>query len=89
MEKKTIEQIIEIEPKLQEVIDFAKLPEQKERYWFDIYHDCKMSFQCLVGWYCQKEELKNSKDYELFVSYIVDVIYANSICDSDDEITEG
>lgn len=84
----TIEQILELEPKLQDVINFAKLQEQKEREWFDIYYDCKMSFQYLVGWYCQKEELQNSKDYELFVAYIVDIIYANSKSDSVDENME-
>jgi hypothetical protein len=81
----TIEQILEIEPRLKEVIELAQRPEQKERMWYNVYHDCKMRFQELVGYFCRKPELQNSKDYEAFVMYIVDIIYANSKDDSEDD----
>jgi hypothetical protein len=75
----TIEELLIIEPRLKELVDFAKLPIQKTRDWVDIYHECKMIFQELIGDYAKKEELRNSKDYDTYLQYIVNIIYDNSL----------
>ena len=81
----TIEDLFWIEPKLKKVIEFAELPEQKERYWCVIYHECKMQFINFVGFFAEKEELRTSEDYNLFIQHLLDVIEANCKNEEDEE----
>jgi len=80
MEKLTVKMILEIEPKLQSVIDFVKHPRQKEREWDVIWTDCKVDtdLQKLVGWFAENEKLRTMNAYDLFTDYLLDIIYENS-----------
>ena len=82
----TIEKILEIEPKLKQIIDYANLLEQSKRDYFDILFDCKVTlgFQNLVGFWAEKPELRTVQAYDCFYKYILDIIYSNSKIDDGD-----
>lgn len=82
----TIENILEIEPRLKSIVDYANKPEQKQREYYDILFDCKVTlgFQNLVGFFAEKSELQTLQAYDCFYKYILDIIYSNSKVEEDE-----
>ena len=74
MGRKTIDQIIEIEPGIQEVIDYAK---QEKSIVFSNwlpYEECKDRLHGLVGWGASNDSLCNSDDYETCIMKISEIL---------------
>lgn len=74
MERKTIEQIVEIEPRLQTVIEFAKAGVKNDFNKDQLYHKCKKEFEKLVGFESDNRQLSNTDDYDTVLNHIVDII---------------
>ena len=81
----SIKDLFQIEPKLKQVVEFAKMPFNKDRHWCIIYNECKMKFINLVGFFAYKEELRTPEDYNLFIKYILDIIENNCKNEEDEE----
>ena len=73
----TIEQMLQIEPNLKFVIEFAKFQnnEAKKRtiYWHNVWHECKIMSKNLVGWYAQKNELSSDECYNILHDYLYSI----------------
>lgn len=74
MERKTIEQILAIEPKIQTVLDKAKAGYKEGFDDWRLYSDCKNDTERLSGWGADKEALQNSDDYSTVINAIADIL---------------
>jgi len=74
MEKKTIEQIIEIEPMLQKVFDRAKEGYKEGFEDWKLYTSCKKEATLLVGSFCRNIDLANSQDYVTVINEITRIL---------------
>ena len=61
------EEIIKIEPRVHKVIEKLK----PTRSWND-YEKIKKQITPLVGWYAEKEELRNENAYEIIINTVAD-----------------
>lgn len=74
MKRKTIEQILEIEPSIQDIFDYAN---QEKSIVFSnwlIYEECKDMLHGLVGWGASKDSLCNSDDYETCIMKLSEIL---------------
>ena len=73
----TIEEMLQIEPNLKFVIEFAKFQnkEAKKRriYFYDVWHECKLMMKPYIGWYAKKDELSSSECYMDFYNYLITI----------------
>ena len=73
----TIEQMLQIEPRLKMVIDYAKMENNLAKihkiYWCDVWQNCKQMMIGMVGWYAEKDELSSSECFYIFHDYLYSI----------------
>lgn len=74
MEKKTVQQIIEIEPRIKEVFYYAKNNKKQAENVCVLYEQCKNKLINLVGFSSQKTEIANTYDYESCVIKLSEIL---------------
>lgn len=71
----TIEQIIELEPKIQYVLNKANSGYKKGFEDWTLYEACKREASTLVGFNANNSELSNSTDYNTVISEICNILH--------------
>lgn len=75
MAKKTIDEIIEIEPKIKKVFDKVLAKRKEDRSNWVLYKSCKRKLERYVGFFAKKQELANPADYETVIETLAIALY--------------
>lgn len=75
MEKKTIEQIIEIEPNIEKIFVLVLAERKKDECNFHLYEAYKRQLSEYVGYYSKNIELANSDDYNTVIETLLIALY--------------
>jgi ribonuclease HIII len=75
MEKKTIEQIMEIEPKIKKIFDMVIATRRMDEYNFHLYEQFKKQLSLCVGYYSKNIELANKDDYDTVIETLLIALY--------------
>jgi hypothetical protein len=75
MEKKTIEQIMEIEPKIKKIFDMVIASRRKDECNFHLYEQFKKQLSLYVGFFSENKELANKDDYDTVIETLLIALY--------------